>query len=122
MSTNEMLHPTSMGTVDVDSPHTVQFYSDETFIIDALSRFIGGALASGDAAVVIATEAHRQALAQRLSERGLDVTVSSKQRRYVELDAAETLSKFMVDDWPDDRLFAEVIGGVIEEARLAVGG
>ncbi len=117
-----MLRPTSMETVEIDSPHTVQFYSDDAFVMDALSRFIGGALASGDAAVVIATEAHRQALAQRLSERGLDVTVSSKQRRYVELDAAETLSKFMLDGWPDERLFAEVIGGVIEEARLAVGG
>jgi PAS domain S-box-containing protein len=122
MSANKMLRPTSVGTGEIDSPHTVQFYSDDTFIIDALSRFIGGALASGDAAVVIATEAHRQALAQRLSERGLDVTVSSKQRRYIELDAAETLSKFMVDGWPDERLFADVIGAVIEEARLAVGG
>lgn len=39
--------------------HTAQFYSDGVFFLDELSRYIGTALISGDAAVVIATEAHR---------------------------------------------------------------
>src|SRR6266446_2178428 len=116
MSTEKIpLDPISIGTdslgkIDLDSPHTVQFYSEAAFLVDALTQFIGVALASGDAAVVIATEAHRHALAQRLNERGLDVMVSSKQGRYVELDAAETLSKVTLDGWPDERLFADIIG------------
>jgi PAS domain S-box-containing protein len=106
----------------LDSAHTVQFYSEDAFLLDDLSRFVGSALAEGDAAIVIATEVHRRGVAQRLKERGLDVSVPLKQGRYVELDAAETLSKFMVDGWPDAARLAQVIGGVIEAARTAAGG
>ena len=44
--------------------HSVQFYSGDPFLIDALSRFIGSALGAGDAGIVIATESHRSQLAE----------------------------------------------------------
>ncbi|MGA7080244.1 MAG: hypothetical protein WBQ43_13930 [Terriglobales bacterium] len=47
--------------------HAVQFYSDGTFFLDELSRFIGTALLAGEAAVVIATDAHRDGIVQRLT-------------------------------------------------------
>ncbi|PYX87500.1 MAG: hypothetical protein DMG67_19200 [Acidobacteria bacterium] len=105
-----------------DSPHSVQFYSDEKFLIESLAPFIGNALVAGDAAIVIATDAHRQALAESLQERGLDLVTASKSGRYVALDAAETLSQFMVDDWPDQQRFTEIIGKIVEQARKAAGG
>jgi ABC-type antimicrobial peptide transport system permease subunit len=40
--------------------HVVQLYTDDGFLIDVLSRFIGGALAVGDAAVVVATAARTE--------------------------------------------------------------
>ena len=76
--------------------HTVQFYTDGAFLIDELSRFIGSALVAGDAAVVIATKAHREGLAQGLQSRGLDIARAIEQGRYIALDAAETLAKFML--------------------------
>lgn len=110
------------GFCDIDSPHAVQLYSDDEFLLDALSRFIGSALASGVVAVVIATAGHRQGLAARLKERGLDLAVAARQGHYVELDAAETLAQFMRDGWPEVARFTKLLGEVIERARAAAGG
>src|SRR5277367_3756531 len=82
--------------------HTVQFYEEDTFLLDELGRFIGTALGAGDAAVVIATKAHRDGLAQRLKARGFDTVRANEQGRYELLDAAETLAKIMQDGWPDE--------------------
>ncbi|HEY6249100.1 MAG TPA: PAS domain S-box protein [Candidatus Angelobacter sp.] len=101
--------------------HSVQFYTDDSFLLDALSRFIGSAIGAGDAGIVIATEDHRTELAQRLVARGLDLTKTVEQGRYVALDASATLSQFMVDGWPDEKLFVELIGGVILRAKTAAG-
>ena len=101
--------------------HSVQFYSDDPFLIDALSRFMGAALGAGDAGIVIATEAHRSQLAERLSARGVDVNLAVEQGRYVALDAAQTLAQFMVNGFPDPERFAQVIGGVISRAKVATG-
>lgn len=101
--------------------HTVQFYGEDAFLLDELSRFIGTALGAGDAALVIATRVHRDGLAQRLKARGLDTARASEQGRYVALDAAETLEKVMRDGWPDAALFAEVIGETLGQAAVAAG-
>jgi signal transduction histidine kinase len=102
--------------------HTAQFYADNAFLLDELSRFIGSALVAGDAAVVIATKAHRDGLAQRLQSRGLDISRSVEQGRYIALDAAETLARFMIDNWPNDARFADVIGGILGQAVTAAKG
>jgi PAS domain S-box-containing protein len=100
-------------------PHSVQFYSDDKFLVEALSRFIGSALGAGDAAIVIATPEHRKKLHERLKARGLDVDANVEQGRYVALDAVETLQQFMADAWPDETRFVELIGGVITRAKAA---
>lgn len=99
--------------------HVVHFYSEDAFLLDGLSRFIGTALGAGDAAIVIATEAHRDGLAQRLKARGFDPALAVQQKRFVVLDAAETLAKFMVDDWPDETRFAEVLGNLMAQSFVA---
>jgi PAS domain S-box-containing protein len=102
--------------------HVVQFYSDDSFLLEGLSRFIGSALGAGDAGIVIATQPHRDELTLRLQALGLDTAGSINQGRFVSLDAAETLSKFMVDEWPDETRFDEVIGGVLKGVASAVKG
>jgi len=99
----------------------VQFYGEDAFLLDELSRFIGTALGAGDAAVVIATKAHRDGLAQDLKARGLDVARATEQGRFVSLDAAETLAKITRDGWPDAALFTEVVGSVLGQAVAAAG-
>jgi signal transduction histidine kinase len=99
--------------------HVVQFYSEDRSLIETLGHFIGSALEAGDAAIVVATEAHRQGLAEELKARGVDVSSAVEQGRYVPLDAVETMAQIMLDGWPDETRFAEHIGGVISRARLA---
>jgi signal transduction histidine kinase len=105
---------------DTHSGHSVQFYADDSFLLDGLSRFIGTALGAGDAAIVIATSAHREALERRLQARGLSTAKSIRQGRYIVLDAAEMLQKFMVEGFPDAARFGELLSTFVVRARAAV--
>jgi PAS domain S-box-containing protein len=101
--------------------HVVQLYREERFLIDVLSRFIGGALAAGDAAVVVATKPHRADLEVRLEALGLNTTMATMEGRYVCLDATETLPKLMTNGFVDANCFNDIIGGVLRQVRSAVG-
>src|SRR5688572_17986879 len=93
--------------------HLVQFYEDDAFLADAISGFVATALGKGEGAVVIATASHRAKVEEELAARGLDVAGVAANGQYVALDAADTLSRFMVDDWPDKHRFREVVGTLI---------
>jgi PAS domain S-box-containing protein len=99
--------------------HFVQLYTDDGFLIDVLSRFIGGAIAVGDGAVVIATKAHQDGLAQRLKARGVDTAKAISQGRYVLLDANETLARFMVNGSVDETRFTNTISDVLTQVGNA---
>jgi signal transduction histidine kinase len=102
--------------------HRVQFYEDDAYLLDEVAPFTGRALESGGAAVVIATLEHREALADRLTRRGLSTTLLARSDRYFSLDARETLDQFMVDGHPDRRRFAQTIGAVLDRAETALEG
>jgi hypothetical protein len=97
-----------------ESEHFVQFYEADGFLLNSLSGFIGTAITSGDGALVVATSAHREGLDELLRTNGLDLESAKALGQYVSLDAAETLSKFMVDGLPEPTRFHKVIGNVIE--------
>jgi PAS domain S-box-containing protein len=99
--------------------HTVQFYGDDSILLDGLSGFVGAALGAGDAAIVIATEAHRQQLDHRLEARGLDVHLAKAEGRFVVLDALRTLAKFTVNGALIPKLFRKTMAPVIEHATKA---
>ena len=101
------------------SEHFVQFYEADGFLLDAVEEFIAPALRTGEAGIVVATEAHRAGLEQRFRAVGLDLAAARAEGRYVALDAAETLSRFMVDGAPEAARFAEVVGGIVERAAEA---
>jgi signal transduction histidine kinase len=119
---NAVFAPPVSQIPDDHTGHTVQFYADDSFLLDGLSRFIGTALGAGDAAIVLATPAHREALERRLQDRGLSTAKSIRQGRYMVLDAMETLQKFMVDGFPDAARFREVVSSLVVRARGAVEG
>ncbi len=97
--------------------HAVQFYERESYLLDSVSEYIGSALSAASAGILIATPPHRDGVAQRLSARGLDVVGARAQGRYVALDARDTLSRFMVDGWPDQARFDDTIGTLISTTR-----
>ncbi|MGH9514188.1 MAG: PAS domain S-box protein [Terriglobales bacterium] len=100
--------------------HVVQFYQDDKFLIDSISGFVGSALGAGDATVLIATAAHREGVEQVLRKRGLEILQAARQGRFIELDATETLAKFMIDGLPNEERFKKVIGATLAQAAASV--
>ncbi len=66
LATNEIAQwnfaPSSDWTAMSDTDHFVQFYETDGFLLNSLSGFIGAAINSGDGAIVLATEEHRDGL------------------------------------------------------------
>jgi CheY-like chemotaxis protein len=111
--------------------HEAVFYSDDRYLLDDLTQFIGDSLRAGNAAIVVATETHRDDLLLRLQAHGLDIAAAIEQGRYISLDASETLSAFMRNGKPDPLRFSTLLGSLIataaeatetEDARVVVFG
>ena len=90
--------------------HFVQLYQDSAPLADAVAAYVAEGLRRGEAAVIIATPAHREALVSRLG-------AFSEQQLKV-LDAEQTLATFMAHGMPQWNAFREVVGGLIAELRL----
>src|ERR1700689_1297626 len=97
--------------------HIAQFYEHDGVLLDTLAGFVGGGLKSGEGAIVLATGEHLEALERRLSDSGLDVAAAQAQGQYISLVAEEALGRFMVNQWPDDKLFADFVNGFVGRAR-----
>jgi len=104
------------------SAHSVQFYLDEGFMLDCLSRFISSALGAGDSALIIAPPAHRNGLTERLNQRGVNLAAAEEMGRYVSLDAAQVLSQLMVDGKMNKERFNELVREVVLPLKAAAGG
>jgi DNA-binding NarL/FixJ family response regulator len=102
--------------------HEVLFYSDDAVFLDSFASFIAVALRSGNVAIVVISEAHRDGLVLRLKAQGLDVDAATQQGTYIQLDVAKTLSTFMVNDMPDSARFFEVANGLIHSAAKVAKG
>jgi len=86
--------PTAHG-----NEHIVQFYEQDEFLLDEVSRFLKEGLQAGHACLVMATPQHQTGLDQRMKSLAQDRSL------YVRLDAAATLSKLMVHGNPDVQRF-----------------
>jgi hypothetical protein len=98
--------------------HSVQFYKDPAFLIEAVAHFITAGIARREATVLVMTASHRQLLCSRLREHGWEASELSKCAGMRVLDAEETLAVFMRDGRPDEHLFFECITRTLREARL----
>jgi PAS domain S-box-containing protein len=96
--------------------HLVQFYESEISLLNAVSAFIIGGLRVGDACIVLSTREHRKSFLEYLQREGVDVSAAEAQGRYIWVDAAEILLKFMVAGMPEPGRFVEVVGGAIVQA------
>jgi DNA-binding NarL/FixJ family response regulator len=123
--------PFPVKGVEPTRQHVAGFYSDDRRFLDDLTQFIGAALKAGNAAIVVATESHRDSLLPRLQAYGLDIGTAIEQGRYIALDAADALPTFILNGMPDSVLFLKLLGDLIgtaakaakgEQARLAIFG
>lgn len=100
--------------------HVVQFYERDEQVVDSVGAYLAHALRSGEAALVVATGAHRDAFEAWLTADGIDAADARRRGDLVTLDAADTLARFMVDGQPDTAGFDAVIGGLVR--KLSGGG
>jgi hypothetical protein len=97
--------------------HSVQIYQTDTEFLDALEGFVAAGIRQGDAILLIATPVHLAGLEERLSANGFDLAAARERRQFFTFDAEETLSKFMVDGWPDEQRFNDLVNGLLADAR-----
>jgi hypothetical protein len=96
--------------------HVVQMYSNDVVLLDALTGFVNGGLHAGEGVIVIATALHLAALEARLCADGIDLAAARGGSQYLALDAELTLSRFIVDGWPDEELFDPLVTALITRA------
>lgn len=96
--------------------HAVQFYESDAFLAESVSAFIDAGLANSEICIVIGTPEHREAIAKRLLQRGADLKTLKAKGRYLSIDAVETMSRFVIDGWPDEKLFQKVARGLLPAA------
>jgi len=83
--------------------HEIVFCSDDAAIVDGLTRFVATAVNAADAALVLATESHRQGLRHRLRAKGVDIDLAIQRGTYLSLDAEQP---------PEPAQFLEAINGL----------
>ncbi|MCS3800580.1 MEDS domain-containing protein [Niastella sp. OAS944] len=97
--------------------HVVQIYEHDEDFLDLLTGFVNDGINAGECSMVIATAAHLTALNERLIALGHHIPSLMSKTQYIPLDAEETLSKFMINDWPDQHLFQKVISELLIKAK-----
>jgi signal transduction histidine kinase/CheY-like chemotaxis protein len=97
--------------------HSVQFYETDAHLAAVVGGFVGDGLRGGGPAIVIATEAHGRAFLEALGRQDLGVGDAVASGRLRLLDADETLARFLRDGMPDDELFRQHVGALVEELR-----
>jgi hypothetical protein len=97
--------------------HVVQIYESDGVFLDALTGFVGGGINAGECVIGIATKSHLDAIESRLKSFGISVETLVNDDRYIPLIAEETLSKFMVNGWPDEILFYKTVSDLIARAN-----
>jgi len=122
---DELFASSPLPHTEIPRCHEVLFYFDDELLVDHVAQFIGAALSSGNAAIVLATAWHRDSIVAKLQAQGFDLGAAIERGRYIALDAAEALSMIMSEGKPDPVRFFQLIGVFIAtaaETTKTVGG
>lgn len=103
--------------------HLVQFYgANDLPLTRNVGAYLARGLSSGNSALVVASEEHRTAFLERLAGTAIDSKAAVESGRFLLLDAADTLARFMVDGEPHRGRFDEVVGSTIRKMEAEWGG
>ncbi|HSZ85264.1 MAG TPA: MEDS domain-containing protein [Puia sp.] len=97
------------------SDHVVHVYENDETLINSLSKFVIGGIKIGDTSIVIATEVHLNGLKNSIKNQGYNVEMLQDLNLFMPLNTSDILSKFMVNNWPDDSLFEKTISEIIDK-------
>jgi hypothetical protein len=102
------------------SEHNLQLFDSSTSMAETVAGFLLEGFRHGEPLLVVATPEHRELIAQKLDEAGINVHQAAMASRLLMLDAAQTLAKFMRHDVPSRIAFDEIVGTLV--AQLAGQG
>lgn len=112
--------PTAEGQFPPSLPgragHRVEFYRDDASLVDSAARAVAAALASGDAALVVITEAHAEALRLALVPSAIDAQVALERGVLALVDATALAAR--VADTDVDGVQAQLVNQ-LEQLSLA---
>lgn len=100
-----------------DGEHVVQFYDRDDDLVRAVGAYLAEAIRAGEAAIVIATEAHSLAFQAELLDAGVDIAHAVADGALLWLDAERTLATFMDDGQVDPAAFRTKLGDVVRGAE-----
>jgi DNA-binding NarL/FixJ family response regulator len=92
--------------------HTVQFHANDSDFLDEVSELVGATLQSDEQVVIVANEATRNGVAERLLARRTNLVRLAEQGLYVAQDSAVALSQLLHKGQPDRERLAEMIHGL----------
>jgi len=102
--------------------HVVTFYEHSAFLAASVRGYLLAGLRAGESVVVVATPEHREAFAEALTATGHDVDASRRTGDYIELDAASTLDRLVVDGvLRADRFEEEIVSFLTARAAASKG-
>ena len=120
LSDRHLMGPTdAIASGENEQTHIVQFYTDDNFWRDNVGEFLCTTVSEGKSVIVCATPPHVAAVRQSMQAHDIDVQQLEKLGRFIALDAADTLLRFMNPDLPDQRKFESLLGPVIRHAEAA---
>ena len=98
--------------------HAMQFGINDHPFLNKLSSLLYATRRRGDVAVLVATDATRTQVAQRLLASGYDIAQAATRGQYISLDVSQALSEVMVGGRVDARRVAAIVDN-LERSRLA---
>jgi len=100
--------------------HEIQVYSDDAGLAEGFADFTATALSAGKAVIVVATASHLAGVLQGLRARNVDVERAIEKGILLPRDAAETMSKFMVNGMLDPEHFFDAMEALVAESTRIV--
>jgi len=97
--------------------HIAQLYSHETVLVESLRMFTTHGVSRGEAILLVLTPSHRDLLLPQLKADGLDLGRLQHDGQLLLLDAAEVLTRFMLDGMPDETLFRMSVGEIVDRMK-----
>jgi len=94
--------------------HAAKFYASERHLYETAAGFLGEGLITGQAAVIIATPSHADAIQDQLTDRFIDVARAKRSGDLVVLDAERTLASILIEGQVDPGRFDAAVRRVIE--------
>jgi hypothetical protein len=97
--------------------HAVQIYASDATFLDSLEGFIGAALRSDEAVIVIATATHLHELEKRLRKGWIDLDRARWEGRYIAMLSSETLERISVNGTVDEGRMHAVVRELLARGR-----